>query len=211
MAGVAAWAGGTAIAVCVAWFGANVVVRDAGVRSGMPVVNAAVLPPSPAPSTAVTPPPAPSPGTASGSTASGRPGPAATAPAGTGSPAVPTSASTVTGGPSGASASGTAGPQAQTTPAARAAGTGAASAAPAVAGSPSGSATVRAYTLTGGRVTLDVTGDSVQLVTAVPDDGYSVQTWSGTDWLRVDFSAGTQASSLIASWYEQTPAITVTN
>lgn len=70
---------------------------------------------------------------------------------------------------------------------------------------------MRAYTLTGGRVTLDVTGDSVQLVTAVPDDGYSVQTWSGTDWLRVDFSAGTQASSLIASWYEQTPAITVTN
>jgi hypothetical protein len=60
-------------------------------------------------------------------------------------------------------------------------------------------------------VTLDVTGDSVQLVTAVPDDGYAVQTWSGTGWLRVDFTSGPQASSLIASWYEQTPAITVTN
>jgi hypothetical protein len=60
-------------------------------------------------------------------------------------------------------------------------------------------------------VTLDVTGNSVQLVTAVPDAGYSVQSWSGTDWLRVDFSSGPQVSSLIASWYEQTPSITVTN
>lgn len=63
----------------------------------------------------------------------------------------------------------------------------------------------------GGRVTLDVTSDSVQLVTAVPDSGYSVQTWSGTDWLRVDFTSGAQTSSLIASWYEQTPSITVEN
>jgi hypothetical protein len=51
----------------------------------------------------------------------------------------------------------------------------------------------------------------VQLVTAVPDAAYSVQTWSGTDWLRVDFSSGTQVSSLIASWDEHAPTITVTN
>jgi hypothetical protein len=70
---------------------------------------------------------------------------------------------------------------------------------------------VRVYDMTGGRVTLDVTANSVQLVTAVPDAGYSVQTWSGTDWLRVDFSSGAQVSSLIASWYEQSPSITVTN
>ncbi|HEY6792246.1 MAG TPA: hypothetical protein VI365_33520, partial [Trebonia sp.] len=62
-----------------------------------------------------------------------------------------------------------------------------------------------------GRVTLDVTPGSVQLVTAVPNAGYSVQTWSGTDWLRVDFSLGAQVSSLIASWYEHAPTITVTN
>jgi hypothetical protein len=65
--------------------------------------------------------------------------------------------------------------------------------------------------MTGGRVTLQVTADSVELVTAVPDAGYSVQTWSGTDWLRVDFSSGAQVSSLIASWYEHAPTITVTN
>ena len=60
-------------------------------------------------------------------------------------------------------------------------------------------------------MTLNVTDDSVQLVTAVPDAGYAVQTWSGTDWLRVDFSSGPQVSSLIASWYLHAPAITVTN
>jgi hypothetical protein len=70
---------------------------------------------------------------------------------------------------------------------------------------------VRAYTLAGGEVTLDVTDTSVQLVTAVPDVGYSVQTWSGTGWLRVDFSSGPQVSSLIASWYEHAPTITVEN
>jgi len=85
-----------------------------------------------------------------------------------------------------------------------------------VAPSASASATtsagdVKAYTLTGGRVTLDMSGGTVQLVTAVPDAGYSVQTWSGTGWLRVDFSSGPQVSSLIASWYQHAPTITVTN
>jgi hypothetical protein len=70
---------------------------------------------------------------------------------------------------------------------------------------------VHAYELAGGRVTLTVTQTSVQLVTAVPNTGYSVQTWSSTGWLRVDFSAGSQVSSLIASWYEHAPTITVTN
>ncbi len=70
---------------------------------------------------------------------------------------------------------------------------------------------MHAYTLAGGTVTLDLTGTAVQLVTAVPGAGYSVQTWSGTGWLRVDFSAGPQVSSLIASWYQHAPTITVTN
>ena len=48
-------------------------------------------------------------------------------------------------------------------------------------------------------------------MTAVPDSGFSVQTWSGTDWLRVDFSSGAQVSSLIASWYEHTPTVTVSS
>jgi uncharacterized protein involved in copper resistance len=79
--------------------------------------------------------------------------------------------------------------------------------------SPSASAAgaVRSYTLHGGRVALLVTGDSASLVTATPDAGFAVQTWSGTDWLRVDFSSGGQVSSLIASWYQHSPNVTVEN
>ncbi|HUN31740.1 MAG TPA: hypothetical protein VMU95_06935 [Trebonia sp.] len=79
------------------------------------------------------------------------------------------------------------------------------------ASTPATSGTVHDYAMTGGRVTLQETASSVQLVTAVPDAGYSVQTWSGTDWLRVDFSSGPQVSSLIASWYQHAPTVTVTN
>ena len=164
MVGLAAWTAGTVIAVSVAWFGANVVVRNAGVGPGMPVINAAVLPPP------VTP-PTPTP------TAS----PAGTSPAHT--PASETAPSASPTGPSpSASASATL-----------------------------SAGNVRAYTLAGGHVTLDMTNGAVQLVTAVPDSGYSVQTWSGTGWLRVDFSSGPQVSSLIASWYQHAPTITVTN
>ena len=70
---------------------------------------------------------------------------------------------------------------------------------------------MRSYTLAGGRVALLVTGDSATLVTATPDSGFSVQTWSGTDWLRVDFSSGAHVSSLIASWYQHAPPVTVEN
>ncbi len=79
-----------------------------------------------------------------------------------------------------------------------------------VATAPAGS-TLRGYTLTGGRVTLQLSSNSAKLVSAVPDDGYSVQTWSGSGWLRVDFSSGPQVSSLIASWNGHPPSVTVTN
>ncbi|HSZ39912.1 MAG TPA: hypothetical protein VK817_08130 [Trebonia sp.] len=172
MAGLAAWAAGTVIAVSVAWFGANVVLRNAGVGSGVPVLSATLL----------TPP----------ATPSGLPGGASPGPSLAASPSAPTV-------PASASASASASPSSSPSPS---------SSSSSSAGS---SGDVREYTLAGGRVTLDVTGDSVQLVTAVPDAGYSVQSWSGTDWLRVDFSSGAQVSSLIASWYEQAPSITVAN
>ncbi|HEX8005309.1 MAG TPA: hypothetical protein VF482_02660 [Trebonia sp.] len=71
--------------------------------------------------------------------------------------------------------------------------------------------TVHGYTLAGGRVTLLVKPGSAELVTAVPAAGYSVQTWSGPQWLRVDFSSGAKVSSLIASWNGHAPSVTVTN
>jgi hypothetical protein len=80
---------------------------------------------------------------------------------------------------------------------------------PAAAPSPAG--TPRSYMLAGGQVTLLLTGDSARLVTAVPDAGFAVQTWSGPGWLRVDFSSGPQVSSLIASWNGHPPSVVATN
>ena len=170
MVGLTAWAAGTVIAVCVAWFGANVVIRNAGVGPGIPVLNATVLPASAVPSPARTPPAGAQPTTIAQPTATPQPTAIATHESGGTAPTP--------------SASATASPAA---------------------------GEVHAYALTGGNVTLNVVGNSVQLVTAVPSAGYSVQTWSGTGWLRVDFSSGPQVSSLIASWYLHAPTITVTN
>ena len=176
MVGLTAWMAGTAIAVSVAWLGANVVVRNAGVGPGMPVINPAVLP---------------------SATASL---PAASLPADKPPATTPPGVATPT-----ASAGGTAPRHAAATPSAKAAGPSSASASASSAGD------VRAYTLAGGNVTLEVTGNTAQLITAVPDAGYSVMTWSGTDWLRVDFSSGAQVSSLIASWYQHAPTVSIEN
>ena len=174
LTGLAAWLAGTALAVGLAWSGANVVVRNAGVSPGMQVINAD-------PATPLTVPPVP-------------PVP----------PVLP-----VPPAPSAPRASGTSAKSDPTRSSAESAPSRSPSAAPSATTSAAGS--VRSYTLAGGRVALLVTDDSAALMTAVPDSGFSVQTWSGTDWLRVDFSSGAQVSSLIASWYEHTPTVTVTS
>ena len=168
--GLAAWLAGTALAVGLAWFGANMVVRDAGMSPGVPVINVAPATPGAQPPTPPAPPASPA-------------LPASSAPAASGSPAA---------SQPGRSAA-TSSPSPSATPSAAAAGT------------------VRSYTLAGGRVVLDISGNSAALVTATPDAGFSVTTWSGTDWLRVDFSSGAQVSSLIASWYQHAPTVTVEN
>jgi hypothetical protein len=169
LTGVAAWLAGTALAVGLAWFGANMVVRDAGMSPGVPVIKVAPASPAGQPPT---PPASP-------------PVPASSAPRASGSPAASQPGRVAA----------TSSPSPATTP----------------SPSPSAAGTVQSYTLDGGRVALDVSGDSVTLVTATPDAGFSVQTWSGTDWLRVDFSSGAQVSSLIASWYQHAPTVTVEN
>jgi hypothetical protein len=191
LTGLAAWAGGTALAVSLAWFGASVVVRNAGMTPGMPVVSAVTPPPPVGAGT-------PTPGVTMPAAASATPGASGVrhpAPRAATSPATPGTATPGTATPG------------TTTPGTTTPGT----AVPATATPSATAGGARSYTLTGGRVTLLVTSGSVKLLTAVPDVGYSVQTWSETDWLRVDFSSGPQVSSLIASWYEHAPAITVTN
>jgi hypothetical protein len=173
LTGLAAWLAGTALAVCLAWFGANMVVRDAGVSPGVQVIDADPPAPSAVPSVAPPTPPAPPTSLAPGT-------PAPSDPARSAAASSPSSSATSSATPSATSSTTAAG-------------------------------SVRSYTLAGGRVALLVSGDSASLMTAVPDSGFSVQTWSGTDWLRVDFSSGAQVSSLIASWYEHTATVTVTN
>jgi hypothetical protein len=170
LTGLAAWLAGTALAVGLAWFGANMVVRDAGMSPGVQVIN--VAPAAPAAQPTIAP----------------------------ASPGLPASPAPGAPGPSGS-------------PAAGQPGRGPATRSPSPSTTPSAAAadTVRSYTLAGGRVALDVSGDSATLVTATPDSGFSVETWSGTDWLRVDFSSGAQVSSLIASWYQHAPTVTVEN
>jgi hypothetical protein len=167
LGGLAAWLGGTAAAVCMAWFGAGMVVRNTTASPVAPVIRAAPTAGSGAPAVPAAPAPA------------SPPAPSSPAPS---SPARPAPAPSLS------------------SPAARR---------PAPAPAPSGQA--RSYALDGGQVTLLVTSDSAQLVTAVPEAGFTVQNWSGPGWLRVDFSSGTQVSSLIASWNGHAPSVTVTN
>jgi hypothetical protein len=188
--GVAAWVAGTAIAVSVAWFGANVVLADAGVGQGVPVVNAA---PSTPPAATPTPPA----GAGAGTVA-----PSGSAAAGGAARSSPSPQPAAAGGTGPGTSAGSASVSPASTPV-----TSAASSASATSTTDG----VHDYQLTGGRVTLDMTAGSVQLVSAVPDAGYAVQTWSGTGWLRVDFSSGPQVSSLIASWYQHAPSVTVEN
>jgi hypothetical protein len=183
LTGLAAWLAGTALAVGLAWFGANMVVRDAGMSPGVQVIDVppaarAADPPAPP-----TPPTVPARPTVSASRASGRPAPT---------------------DPGRSAAAGSPSPSPSPSPSATPSATP-----PSPSASAAGS--VHSYTLDGGRVALLVTGDSASLVTATPDSGFAVQTWSGTDWLRVDFSSGGQVSSLIASWYQHAPTVTVEN
>jgi hypothetical protein len=161
--GTAAWAAGTAIAVTLAWLGAQVVLRDAVAgRPQSPVLGAAA-PGSPQPAGSPSPGPRHRPSSPGSPSPSPSPSPSRDAP----SPA-----------PS----------------------------RPAAAG-PSPEGTVRSYALSGGEVTLLIARASAQLVTASPAAGFSVQTWSGAGWLRVDFSQGRDVSSLSATWNGHAPAV----
>jgi hypothetical protein len=166
LTGLAAWLGGTAAAVGLAWFGAGLVVRNTTTSPAGPVVPVvSIAPPASTARAASAGPGISGPGSASPGTVPARPRPSASGPSSPGRPA----------------------------------------AAPSPAGTP------RSYMLAGGQVTLLLTRNSARLVTAVPEAGFAVQTWSGPGWLRVDFSSGAQVSSLIASWNGHPPSVVTTN
>ncbi|WP_345643893.1 hypothetical protein [Streptomyces tremellae] len=70
---------------------------------------------------------------------------------------------------------------------------------------PRPSVRLRSYEITGGRAVFSVTGTSASLVSATPEAGWQVQTWSQPEWVRVTFTRGTQESSVFYTWNGHAP------
>jgi hypothetical protein len=68
-------------------------------------------------------------------------------------------------------------------------------------------ANVHRYAVKGGEVVLSMTSTQATLVSATPADGYSVQAWQETGWLRVDFTSGNATSSVFATWNGHPPSV----
>ncbi|MET8677688.1 hypothetical protein ABZW18_08880 [Streptomyces sp. NPDC004647] len=68
-------------------------------------------------------------------------------------------------------------------------------------------ATVKSYTVPGGRVVLDLGKYSASLVSATPDTGWRMQVWKQSEWIRVDFTSGGRASSVFCTWNGHPPTV----
>ncbi|WP_327118333.1 hypothetical protein OG206_21055 [Streptomyces sp. NBC_01341] len=87
------------------------------------------------------------------------------------------------------------------------------SAAPGPAKSPKPSAAageVKSYPTRGGRVVLELTADAATLVSATPEQGWSMQVWTNPEWIRVDFSDGAGATvSVFCTWNGHPPVVEI--
>ncbi|MEW2547219.1 hypothetical protein AB0910_15840 [Streptomyces sp. NPDC047002] len=79
--------------------------------------------------------------------------------------------------------------------------------APASSPAPAHAARLRSYEITGGRAVFSVTDTSASLVSATPEAGWQVQTWSQPEWVRVTFTRGTQESSVFYTWNGHAPTV----
>lgn len=73
--------------------------------------------------------------------------------------------------------------------------------------SPPPSGSLQGATVAGGRVVFDVGSQSAELVSATPEPGWDMQVWKTPTWIRVTFSTGQSASSVICRWEEPPPRI----
>lgn len=78
---------------------------------------------------------------------------------------------------------------------------------PTTSTSPPSASDVHSYSLPGGQVVLAITPTQATLVSATPANGFSVQEWQETGWLRVDFSSSTGTSTLYATWNGTPPTV----
>ncbi|WP_327711046.1 hypothetical protein OG912_22925 [Streptomyces sp. NBC_00464] len=75
---------------------------------------------------------------------------------------------------------------------------------------PTASGTVRSYGTDGGRIVFELGKDSAKLVSATPEQGWSVQVWSNTTWIRVNFTKddGTTVS-VFCTWNDHPPQVEI--
>ncbi len=66
---------------------------------------------------------------------------------------------------------------------------------------------LRTYSTRGGRAVLTMTSSAVAFVSANAAPGYRVRVSRAEGWLRVDFLRDRHGSSVIATWYQDRPAV----
>lgn len=70
----------------------------------------------------------------------------------------------------------------------------------------------RSYATDGGRVVFEMGAASAELVSATPEPGWSMQVWSNTTWIRVNFARddGTTVS-VFCTWNDHAPQVDIVN
>ncbi|MFI5616837.1 hypothetical protein [Streptomyces sp. NPDC051567] len=68
---------------------------------------------------------------------------------------------------------------------------------------------VTSYTVSGGRVVLQLGVSSAELVSATPAAGWRMQVWKQDFWIRVTFTRDDQAVSVFCTWYGYPPRVEI--
>ncbi|MEU9029821.1 hypothetical protein AB0D46_20325 [Streptomyces sp. NPDC048383] len=72
---------------------------------------------------------------------------------------------------------------------------------------PEASGRVKGYSVTGGRVVLDLGTASAELVSATPEAGWRMQVWKQDLWIRVTFTRDGRESSVFCTWHDTAPRV----
>ncbi|MET8327039.1 hypothetical protein [Streptomyces sp. NPDC005181] len=72
------------------------------------------------------------------------------------------------------------------------------------------SGTVKSYPTDGGRVVFELGTDWAKLVSATPDPGWSMQVWTTTTWIRVEFTTDDGSTvSVFCTWNDHPPVVEI--
>lgn len=74
------------------------------------------------------------------------------------------------------------------------------------------SGTAKSYRTDGGRIVFELGTDAAKLVSATPEQDWSVQVWTQTTWIRVNFTKddGTTVS-VFCTWNDHPPMVDIVN